>query len=147
MFQDTRKSWDSGKDVTITLLSMVIGKDDNGKDVTVNFNDTNGACELTGFSVSNISKLARNSSIKSTDFGKSRLIDIESLKVYYDTQRKQPSARTQELSVLRQYAKDVAKTLSGNGKSIDREKKLAALTLALDAELARLAKLGDNGND
>jgi len=136
MFQESRISWDSGDSSDITILT-------NGD---TQYTDTNGACFLTGFSVSNISKLARNNSIASTKFGKGRLVDIASLRSYYDNERKQPSAKTQELAVLRDYASSIAKILASKAKQ-DKLAKVADLTLALDAELQRLAKLGANDND
>jgi len=131
MFNETRKSWDSGKDGSIVVIT--------NNDTT--YTNTSGACFLTGFSVSNISKLARNNSIASTDFGKSRLIDIASLRSYYDTERKQPSAATQERDALRDYATKVAKVLASKTKDTAKLEQVATLTLALDAKLQRLEKI------
>lgn len=86
--------------------------------------DTEGATFLASMSVSNISKLARNGSIESVKQGKGRFVNVESLRAYYDTERRAPSRMSQAYEWLAaelvklEIADDEAKRIVAEMKAI-----------------------------
>lgn len=145
---DTRKSWDKGKDVEIFCLKLG----------DIEITNTSGAEALTGYSTSQISKLCRPSKddngkkvapeVESTFIPgqKGRVISIASLKDYWDNKRRQPSTDSQRSAAYQTYSESVAKIVSGKKSNDNKVKEIAALTLALESELARLAKIDDSNS-